>query len=329
MFDPNIPVANSPNSSAQMRAQLNGLKALIDAVPTGPPGQNGSDGTSVTGAVIDNTTTLNPGDAAQASVSWDGANVRFTFGIPRGQDGASATPITSFIVDGVDTLNPGDPATVQTSFDGASVRFTFGIPRGNDGSQGQQGSNGNDGGQGPQGPPFTNFIVDGVNMLNPNDPASVQTVFDGNAVRMIFNLPRGFTGNDGAAGTPGSNGSNGNDGGTGPQGPQGPPFANALVDSVTTLNPGDNATVQTSFDGSNVRFQFGIPRGFPGNDGGNGPQGPPGEVTNMQLNSAINGTSNNSNGVNTLVMTVSDPPTVGEVQAIASKLDELILALRR
>ncbi len=25
----------------------------------------------------------------------------------------------------------------------------------------------------------------------------------------------------------------------------------------------------------------------------------------------------------------SDPPTVGEVQAIASKLDELILALRR
>jgi len=323
MFDPNIPAANSPNSSAQMRAQLNGLKALIDAVPVGPQGPPGNDGTSVTGAIMDGTNTLNPGDAAQASVSWDGANVRFTFGIPRGQDGASATPITSFIVDGVNTLNPGDPATVQTSFDGASVRFTFGIPRGSDGTNG---SNGNDGGQGP---PFTNFIVDGVNMLNPSDPASVQTIFDGNAVRMIFNLPRGFTGNDGAAGTPGSNGSNGNDGGTGPQGPQGPPFANALVDSVTTLNPGDNATVQTSFDGSNVRFQFGIPRGQNGNDGGSGPQGSLGEVTTMQLNSAINGTSNNSNAVNTLVMTVSDPPTVGEVQAIASKLDELILALRR
>jgi len=94
-------------------------------------------------------------------------------------------------------------------------------------------------------------------------------------------------------------------------------------------HPGDNATVQTSFDGSNVRFQFGIPRGQNGNDGGSGPQGSPGEVTNMQLNSAINGTSNNSNAVNTLAMTVSDPPTVGEVQAIASKLDELILALRR
>ena len=317
MFDPALPADHSPLVAAEMRGQLNGLKDLIAAIPAGPPGQNGSDGTSVSGAVMDGVNTLNPGDAAQASVSWDGANVRFTFGIPRGQDGASATPITSFIVDGVNTLNPGDPATVQTSFDGASVRFTFGIPRGNDGSQGPQGSTGNDGGQGPQGPPFTNFIVDGVNMLNPSDPASVNVNFDGSAVRMIFNLPRGFTGNDGGTGAQG-----------GP-GPQGPPFANAIVDSVTTLNPGDNATVQSHFDGSNVRFQFGIPRGFNGNDGSSGPQGAPGEVTNMQLNSAINGTSNNSNAVNTLAMTVSDPPTVGEVQAIASKLDELITALRR
>ena len=49
----------------------------------------------------------------------------------------------------------------------------------------------------------------------------------------------------------------------------------------------------------------------------------------MQLSSAINGTSNNSNGVGLLGMTVSDPPTQSEVQAIADKLDELILALRR
>jgi hypothetical protein len=87
--------------------------------------------------------------------------------------------------------------------------------------------------------------------------------------------------------------------------------------------------VQTSFDGSNVRFQFGIPKGQIGNDGMQGPQGAPGEVTTMQLNSAINTTSANSNGVNLLGMTVSDPPTQGEVQAIADKLDELILALRR
>ncbi len=325
-YDPAIPANNSPNSSAQMRAQLQSIVDLISSIPQGAPGQNGSDGSSVTGAVVDGTTTLNPGDAAQAGVTWDGTNVRFTFALPRGFDGTNGfngsdgipgvmgppgPPFSNFVIDSVTTLNPGDPATVQTSFDGTNVHFAFGIPRG---FIGNDGSNGNDGGQGP---PFTNFIVDGVNMLNPTDPPSVQTIFDGSAVRMIFNIPRGFTGNDGGTGAQG-----------GP-GPQGPPFANAVVDSVSTLNPGDNATVQTSFDGSNVRFQFGIPRGQNGNDGGSGPQGQPGEVTNMQLNSAINGTSNNSNGVNTLVMTVSDPPTVGEVQAIASKLDELILALRR
>ena len=52
-------------------------------------------------------------------------------------------------------------------------------------------------------------------------------------------------------------------------------------------------------------------------------------MSNAQLYSAINGTSNKSNAVSMLGMTVSDPPSQGEMQAIASKLDELILALRR
>ncbi len=37
----------------------------------------------------------------------------------------------------------------------------------------------------------------------------------------------------------------------------------------------------------------------------------------------------NANGVATLGLTVSNPPTQAEVQAIADKLDELINALRR
>ncbi|MFN0078698.1 MAG: hypothetical protein ACKVY0_19735 [Prosthecobacter sp.] len=49
----------------------------------------------------------------------------------------------------------------------------------------------------------------------------------------------------------------------------------------------------------------------------------------MQLSNAIGGTRSNTNAVNTLGMTVSDPPTQGEMQAIANKLDELISALRR
>ena len=40
-------------------------------------------------------------------------------------------------------------------------------------------------------------------------------------------------------------------------------------------------------------------------------------------------TSKNSNGVATLGLVVSDPPTQAQVQSLADKVDELILALRR
>ncbi|MEQ1861458.1 MAG: hypothetical protein ABMA13_16165, partial [Chthoniobacteraceae bacterium] len=56
----------------------------------------------------------------------------------------------------------------------------------------------------------------------------------------------------------------GADGAPGAEGPQGPPFASAVVDGVATLNPGDAATVGVSFDGTNVHFVFGIPRGDAG-----------------------------------------------------------------
>ena len=84
-----------------------------------------------------------------------------------------------------------------------------------------------------------------------------------------------------------------------------------------------------------MRLNFSIPRGNDGtagsngNDGVTGGQGQPGEVSNAQLSSAISGTSNNSNGVSPLNMNVSDLPTQGVMQAIATKLDELIAALRR
>ena len=58
-----------------------------------------------------------------------------------------------------------------------------------------------------------------------------------------------------------------------------------------------------------------------------------GEVSYQQLNDAINGaiggTSNNSNGVGTLDISISDPPTQYELQQVLGKLNELIGALRR
>jgi hypothetical protein len=43
-FDPNLPAPNSRIRSAELRAQFNGLKALIDAVPAGPAGPPGVQG---------------------------------------------------------------------------------------------------------------------------------------------------------------------------------------------------------------------------------------------------------------------------------------------
>ena len=49
-----------------------------------------------------------------------------------------------------------------------------------------------------------------------------------------------------------------------------------------------------------------------------------------QIAAAIGASSNNSNGVGTLGLTIANnPPQQSEVQPIADKLDELINALRR
>ena len=248
-FDPNLPQEGTPLDAVQMRSQLNGLKAIIDAILT------------LTAAQVDSTNTLPPSTPANASVSVVGNTLHFTFEIPQGQEGPmgqQGPPFSQAVVDAVNTVNPGDPAAVGVSFDGTNVRFTFDIPRGSDGGQGPAG---NDGGQGPPG-------------------------------------------NDGA---------------------QGPPFAQAIVDSVTTLDPGNPATVGVSFDGSNVRFTFAIPRGNDGSNGSDGSQGPPGEISQAQLDSAISGTSANTNGVSTLDTAFADP----DMEAMRQKLNEMILNGRR
>ena len=268
---PIFPLPNSPLESQVIRDQLQSLFVLIHSLVT------------VNTAQVDSTSTLPPGSPANASVSVIGHRLHFSFEIPQGldgiagpagMDGAVGPPFAQAVVDSVTTLNPGDSATVGVSFDGSNVRFNFAIPRGNDGSQGPPGNTGNDGGQGPQGV-------------------------------------------------------------------QGPPFAQALVDGVTTLDPGQPATVQTSFDGSNVRFSFGIPRGNDGQNGtngtngsdgingSNGSDGAPGEVTSAQLSAAISGTSANTNSVSTLGQAADGSYNPQQMQDLMNKVDELINALRR
>jgi hypothetical protein len=60
------------------------------------------------------------------------------------------------------------------------------------------------------------------------------------------------------------------------------------------------------------------------------PQGPPGEVTAMDLDNAIAGTANNVNGVSDLSgLVIGNPPTQAQVETIRVKLNELINALYR
>ena len=171
--------------------------------------------------------------------------------------------------------------------------------------------------------------------------------------------PAGPPGNNGNEGPTGPQGNPGADGAQGPQGVQGPPgpsVAAAIVDGVSTLNPADSATVATSFDGANVHFQFGIPRGAAGTDGADGapgiqgpkgddgeqgptgPQGPAGDVTALQLSdglaatlaSANAGSSANTNSVPTFdVPFTNDPPTLADLEVVRAKINEIVLALRR
>ena len=164
--------------------------------------------------------------------------------------------------------------------------------------------------------------VDGVTTVNPGEPANVSVSVSGGTLHLSFSLPRG---NDGAQG---ATGSNGNDGAPGPQGP---PFANAIVDAVNTLNAGEPATVGLIFDGSNVRFTFGIPRG---SDGATGATGQNGEVTQVDLNNAqlntLSQTSNITNSVSTLdTPFTNDPPTLADLEMMRQAYNDLVLALRR
>ena len=164
-------------------------------------------------------------------------------------------------------------------------------------------------------PGITSVVVDSVTTVGPGESATVTVSVIGTVLHISLALPRG------ADGIPGLQGESG---------VQGPPFANAVIDSVTTPGPGQSASVSVFFDGSNVRFSFAIPQGAQGEQGIQGAQG---EVTNATMgdaiSSAIEGTPKNTNGVALLNLTVSDPPTRDEVQAVANKIDELIIAQRR
>ena len=94
----------------------------------------------------------------------------------------------------------------------------------------------------------------------------------------------------------------------------------AQVDSTNTLPPGNPASVNLSVIGNTLHFTFNIPQGE---------IGPPGEVTFNDLNSAISGTSNNTNNVGTLNQSADSNYNQQQMQDVLNKLDEFLNAARR
>jgi len=135
-YDPNFPTANTLADAVQVRAQFNGLKDLIDAIP------------GITAAVVDSVTTVGPGQPASVTVSVIGTVLHLSLSLPEGQPGlqglqgipgSPGQPFANVIIDGVNTLHSGEPASVWVSFDGVNVHLVFNIPRGPQGEQGIQG----------------------------------------------------------------------------------------------------------------------------------------------------------------------------------------------
>ena len=135
MFDPALPANGTRIRSVELRDQFNGLKTLIDAVPTAP----------ITGAVVDSVTTTVPNGDAAASASVTGSTVHFTFTLPRGDagpPGPEGPAAVNVVVDAVVTGESGTDAQVLSTFDGIVAHFTFTIPRGNPGVDGLPGAPG-------------------------------------------------------------------------------------------------------------------------------------------------------------------------------------------
>ena len=111
-----------------------------------------------------------------------------------------------------------------------------------------------------------------------------------------------------------------------------PVITGVVIDNVTTLPPGEAATVDASIVAGVLHLGFGIPQGMQGlqgEQGSLGATGPPGSVTPQNLDDAIATTARNPNAIGPFTGTFSDPPTQAEMVAFAAYVETLRAALVR
>lgn len=149
--------------------------------------------------------------------------------------------------------------------------------KGEKGDQGVQGPKGDKGDTGEQGPAGT-IAVGTVTTLQAGSAATVTNTGTPEKAVLNFGIPKGKKGDTGLQGPQGERGDvgpqgpKGDTGLTGPQGPQGErgdtgatgPAGTVTPGNVTTLDPGDEATVVNVGSPEHAVLNFGIPQGEKG-----------------------------------------------------------------
>lgn len=195
-----------------------------------PEGEKGDAATIQVGEV----TASDPGSEPQVKNSGTENAAVFDFVLPRGQTGPTG-PAATIEVESTVTGEPGTQASVENVGTTGAAKLKFTIPRGNTGQNGVT----------------PTLSAGNVETLEPGQPATASVTGDGPAYQINLGIPRGQTG---AQGTPGQNGQDG----------QTPTIT---VGTVTTLDPGQDATAEITGETPNLTLNLGIPEGQPGQDG--------------------------------------------------------------
>ena len=198
-----------------------------------PEGEKGDAATIQVGTV----TASEPGSKPKVTNSGTENAAVFDFVLPRGQTGPTGQAAT-IEVESTATGEPGTQASVENVGTTGAAKLRFTIPRGNTGENGVT----------------PTLSAGNVETLEPGQPATASVTGAGPAYQINLGIPRGQTG---AQGTPGQNGQDGQDGQT-------PTIA---VGTVTTLDPGQDATAEITGETPNLVLSLGIPQGPPGQDG--------------------------------------------------------------
>ena len=216
-----------------------GTDALVENVgtPTAPKLQftipRGDEGKAAT-IQVGEVTASDPGSEPQVKNSGTENAAVFDFVLPRGQAGPTG-PAATIEVESTVTGEPGTQASVENVGTTGAARLRFTIPRGNTGQNGVT----------------PTLSAGNVETLEPDQPATASVTGDGPEYQINLGIPRGQTG---AQGTPGQNGEDG----------QTPTIT---VGTVTTLDPGQDATAEITGQTPNLVLNMGIPKGQPGQDG--------------------------------------------------------------